>query len=74
MKTAHERMLDRLAQRLRTAPMTARTIAGYVGCCVPTAYKRVRELIARGDRVTMKAGPRSKRTGPRAVLYSLRAG
>lgn len=65
--------LDELAALLRKRPHTAKEISAALRCCRPTAYKRIRALIDRGDPITeVIMRSKSNTTGPRATLYALK--
>ena len=64
-------MIDQLAALIRRAPLTAREIAERLGVSKPTAYKLIRSLIERGDRVFTERR-NSGRPGPAAVAYGVR--
>ena len=64
--------LAKLTTLLKRKPLTAREIAVELGCCRPTAYQRVRALIAAGEQV-YEIKRRQEGTGPKAVAYGIRA-
>lgn len=64
--------LAQLAALLRKRPHTAKDIVSATKCSKPTAYARVRALIAAGVRVQVTpVQKRQKTTGPQAVAYSV---
>lgn len=67
----HTKILDRLKAMLKRKTMTARQVAEEFDSSKPTAYQRIRALIARGDEVYELAG-KADGTGPRPVAYGVR--
>lgn len=63
--------LDRLASLLKRGPLTAAEIAQRTKCSAPTAYARVRALIARGEPVYSTTLARTTRSGPKAKAYGV---
>jgi DNA-binding CsgD family transcriptional regulator len=56
--------LDRLAAYLRRGPATAKQIAAHLGCSIPTAYARVRELSKTESVRVARVIPFPLQTGP----------
>lgn len=64
-------VLDQLHALLKRKSMTVAEIAKATGCCKPTAYKRVRALLARGVGLTETVVVVPGKTGPVAKLFSV---
>lgn len=65
-------VLDQLAELLRSRPHTAKEIAKALKCCKPTAYKRIKALVRRGDRIYTVIEMRDGISGPPPALYGIR--
>lgn len=69
---ARERRIERLAEKLRTAPMTARQIAGVFRVTVATANALVVAVGERHELITTRAPRPSGRTGPSTRAYQVK--